>query len=448
MNVKFWEKFKMRERLLWIIDRKNGVCREEEEYKQNRDFVHSLGLKCDSVGWCDYDLESDNAGEILDKMEKYIEENHCYLRGYYERTYSLEDSEWYKLKPKYLTTDYKENKEEIRAYKIPKNIHCLYDKGKSHLALVSEELRKACIEEKFTGIRFKWMKDIGKYKTQQFFTMYLDRKVPYFYSCNNYVEVGDEYKNRLCKLGGKLPRLANMFYKLNINVPVCIKKTDLPDTDFSYYKYDTYSYVEIGVLIRKRVADKLLERRLITKSDLLAINILEEIPLEYKKYTSEKLELVSEEDIQGSLKSYEEFLKSPKQERKITEKMVLQMLRKQKQEQKEYYNKSLPKRSHEKLIGTIYESMIPYYKICDGGVLSDEYTLLSYNESIIETGEFNKAAELEEWMEPLEGVIIATCTDGDSVILTVDKQVKRVSHEDFSVIEIWDNVGSFIFEAF
>ena len=438
----------MREKLLWIIDRKRGACGDEDEYRQNRDFVHSLGLKYDIVGWCNYDLDSDGADDILDSMEKYTQENQCYLRGFYERTYPLENSEWYKLHLKYLYADYIENEDEIRAYKIPKNIHCLDDRGKDYLALVSEEFREICTEEKFTGVRFKWMKDIGKYKSQQYFSMYLDNKVPFFYSCNNCAEVGEEYKNKLCKLGGMLPRLANMFYNLHINVPVCIKKSDLPDTDFSYYKYDTRSYVEIGVLIRKRVADILLQKRVITKSDLVSISVLEEIPSELKKYTSQGLQFVTEEDVYKSLEEYEAFLEIPKQERKTSEKMALQMLRKQKKEEKEYYNKSLPKRNLEELIGTIYETMIPYYKICDGGVLSDEYTLLSYKESIVETEDFQKAMNLEEWLEPIEGILVAKSADGDSVVLTNDKQVKRISHEDFSVIEVWDNVESFIYEAF
>lgn len=381
-------------------------------------------------------------------MEKYTQENQCYLRGFYERTYPLENREWYKLNLKYLYTDYIENEHEIRAYKIPKNIHCLDDRGKDYLALVSEEFREICTEEKFTGARFKWMKDIGKYKSPQYFSMYLDSKVPYFYSCNNYSEVGKEYKNKLCKLGGKLPRLATMFYNLHINVPVCIKKIDLPDTDFSYYKYDTRSYVEIGILIRKRVADILLQKRLISKSDLVSINVLEEIPNEYEKYTSQELDFVTEEDSYNSLEKYKEHLQIPKQERKISEKMTLQMLRKQKKDEKEYYNRSLSKRNIEKLIGTMYETMIPYYKICDGGVLSDEYTLLSSKESIIETEEFQKAMNLEEWLEPIEGILIAKGADGDSIVLSTDKQVKRISHEDFSVIEVWDNVESFIYEVF
>jgi hypothetical protein len=438
----------MREKLLWIVDKKKNSCGDEGEYKENRDFVHSLGLKCDCVGWCNYDLESDNADKILDKIEKYKEENHCYLRGYYKRTYPLQDSEWYKLQLKNVTSDFEENEKEIRAYKIPKNIHCVDNGGRSSMSLVSEEFRKACIEEQFSGVRFQWMEDIGKYKSQQYFSTHISNKVPHFYSSNNLSVRSKEDKMKLYKFGGKLPRLLTMFYDLDVELPICIKKTDLPDTDFSYYKYDTSRYVEMGLLIRKRVADTLLQRRLISKSDLIMINIVEEVPVEYEKYTSEELKWISEEDIKDSVEEYNKFLKLPRQERNINEKIALKILRKQKKEENEYFNKCLPKRIQEKLVGTIYETMIPYYKICDGGTLSEEYTLLSYEESIIETEEFQEVAKLEEWLEPIEGVLIAKGADGDAVVLTVEKQVKRISHEDYSIIEMWDNIESFIFDAF
>ena len=438
----------MEERLSWIIDRNKNACGDEKEWKENRDFVHSLGLKCDCVGWCNYDLESNDADGVLDRMDKYKEENRCYLRGYYRRTYPSQDSEWYTLHLKYIQSEYEENEEEIRAYKVPKNVHCIYENHKSYLALVSDEFRKICIEQQFSGVKFKWMKDIGKYKSDQYFSMYLTNKVPYFYSLNNLSVADPEGRMRLCKLGGKLPRLVNMFYDLDIDMSVCIKKADLPNTDFSYYNYDTYSYVETDVLIRKRVAEILLQRRVISRSDLRAINIIDEIPSEYENYTSQELKPISEEDMEDSIKGYNEFLKIPKEERAISEKMALLLLRKQKRAEKEYFNKSLSKRNCEKLVGTIYETMIPYYKVCDGGVLSDEYTLLSYKESIDEKEEFKEEVKLEEWLVPTEGVLIAKCADGDAVVLTYGKRVERISHEDYEITEVWDNVENFIYDAF
>jgi len=437
----------MGEKLSWIIDKIKNTCGDETEYKENRDFVHTLGLKCDRVGWCDYDLEADHTDEILDKMEKYIKETHCHLRGRYERTNSAEDSEWYKLKLKYVSAEYKENEKEIRAYKIPKRSNCIYDNGKNSMALVSEDFRKVCIEEQFSGVKFRWMKDIGKYKSQQYFSVYLSSKVPTFYSCNNLSVADSVNRMKLGKLGGKLPKLLTLFYDLSIDIPICIQKNDLPETAFAFYKYDTYSYVETGVLIRKKEADILLQRRLIAKSDLEQISIVEEIPLQYEKYKSEELEPPSIEEMQNSFKAYEEFLKTPRQERSVNEEMALQIFRKQKKVEKEYFNKGLPKTSCEALAGTIYEIMIPYYHISDGAVLSDEYTLLSHKDSVFETKEFVEDMKLEEWLVPLDGVVIAKGADGDAIVLTGEKKVERISHEDYEAIEQWENVQTFMFDS-
>ena len=435
------------ENLIWIIDKQKNAVGDENESKENREFVHSLGLKCDYVGWCNLDLESENADKIIEKIEKYCEDTHSYLRGYYKSTNSYEDNEWYKLNTKYISTDYFENENEIRAYKIPKNTNCLYENTKSAIALVSDNFRKVCVTEGFSGITFSWKKDIGKYKSLQYFNMYISSNVPNFYSCNNLSAADPEGTNKLFKLGGKLPKLIPLFYNINIDIPICIKKNDLPSTDFAYYKYDTFSYVETGVLIRKKVATILLERRLITRSDLICVNILDDIPLHYEKYSSEKLEPISNEDVQSIQKAYEEFLLLPKQEPVTREKMALHLLRKQKNGEKEYYNRSLSKSLCDLMLGTIYEAMVPYYKVCDGGVLSDEYTLLSYSESVVETKKLFDYLALDELIDPIQGVAIAKCADGDVILLTLEKEVKRISHENYEIIELWENVATFIYDA-
>jgi len=441
----------MEENLTWIIDRDWNICKDEEEYSRNRDFVHSLGLKCDYVGWCDYNLGDSNSDIILEKMKEYKEKNSVEvrgLRGIYRRTFPLEESEWYTLELKWIDASYQGSDKEIIAYKIPKNSNYIYEYDDYTMATVSNEFRKACIEEHFSGIKFEWFRDVGKYKSEQYFKVYFSDKTPCFYSCNNLSIKNANDRASLNNLGGGLPKLLSIFYKLDINIPVLIKRTDLPSTDFSYYKYHKPDYVEEGFLIRKRVAEVLLQRRIISKSDLKMIGLVDKVPEEYLEYESEELLKVSEEEIKNSQMGYEEFMKTPRSDRKVGEKEVLQVLRKQKKEEKEYYNKPLSKRYCEDLIGTIYERMIPYYKICDGAVISDEYTLLSYKESVMETKEFIELMKFEEWLEPIQGIAIAKCADGDVVLLNEEKQILRVSHEDWQIIESWDNVETFLFQAF
>jgi len=52
------------ETLLWILDKfdNNGkMMFDDDKIQQNIDFVHSLGLKCDSVGWNKLSLQSKQA---------------------------------------------------------------------------------------------------------------------------------------------------------------------------------------------------------------------------------------------------------------------------------------------------------------------------------------------------------------------------------------------------
>lgn len=441
----------MEENLTWIIDRDWNICKDEEAYSRNRDFVHSLGLKCDYVGWCDYNLGDTNLDIILAKMKQYKENNSVEvqgLRGIYRRAFYLGESDWYILDLKWINASYQESDKEIVAYKIPKNCNYIYEYDDYTMATVSDEFRKACIEEQFSGIKFEWFRDVGKYKSEQYFKVYFSDKTPYFYSCNNLSINSANDRASLNKLGGSLPKLLSIFYKLEINIPIVIKRTDLPSTDFSYYKYHKPDYVEEGFLIRKRVAEALLQKRIISKSDLKMISLVTEVPEEYQEYASEELLKVSEEDIHNSQTCYEEFMKTPRSDRKISEKEVLKALRKQKKEEKEYFNKPLSRRYCEDLIGTIYEIMIPYYKICDGAAISNEYTLLAYKESVMQTKEFVELMKYEEGLEPIQGIAIAKCADGDVVILNEEKQVFRVSHEDWQIIESWDNVETFLFQAF
>lgn len=101
------------ESVLWILDRPQTereelirkypnrkeyqthiMAYEEGKYKQNIDFVHSLGLKCDSVGWCKLDLNRSDINEILDKIEEFCKRGNWLARGFYNCEYDGFESDW------------------------------------------------------------------------------------------------------------------------------------------------------------------------------------------------------------------------------------------------------------------------------------------------------------------------------------------------------------------
>ena len=94
---------KYTEELSWILDKLGSDGRpnyyDEEKYKQNIEFVHSLGLKCDCVGWCKLDLSNPRTSEIFDQISTFCKENGWRARGNYTRKYVDVKSDWYELIP-------------------------------------------------------------------------------------------------------------------------------------------------------------------------------------------------------------------------------------------------------------------------------------------------------------------------------------------------------------
>lgn len=72
----------MEETLLWILDGTSAKTWDEEENKRRIDFVHSLGEKCDCVGWSKLNLSNPNSDEILHRIEDFCKENGWRARGY------------------------------------------------------------------------------------------------------------------------------------------------------------------------------------------------------------------------------------------------------------------------------------------------------------------------------------------------------------------------------
>ena len=94
---------KYAEKLLWILDAPGGFPHTLEAQNETiqicTDFVHSLGLKCDCVGWCEIDLSNPRTAEILSSISKFCKENGWHARGLYTRQYTDVQSDWYELIP-------------------------------------------------------------------------------------------------------------------------------------------------------------------------------------------------------------------------------------------------------------------------------------------------------------------------------------------------------------
>ena len=66
---------KIIETLDWILDNDDKSIVDDEKYRLNIEFVHSLGLKCDCVGWSKLDLQNPRADEILSAIDSFCKCN-------------------------------------------------------------------------------------------------------------------------------------------------------------------------------------------------------------------------------------------------------------------------------------------------------------------------------------------------------------------------------------
>ncbi len=445
---------KYKEHLSWILDK--GDHYDEEKVKENIDFVHSLGKKCDSVGWSELDMDEPGAEEVLDKIQAFCKERGFSARCYYERSYTGVKSDWYELKvdpfkdntvleycPVETQTGERLSLGTISAY------HEISISPKGYIYVcVPDRFRKACIKSGITDVDFCWMKDKGRYEAEQYFYFFPHKQIPHIIYDKN---IDGKQKLRLKKLGGNLPKIASVFHTLQyIGLQDCYLKEDMPSGGIAcVYCPQTMNFCgRFTVLIHKDTAEMLINEKALSWANLTPACVVDECPEGYDIDETEEIPTPLEEYIEKGYEEYEKLKAKVRPKYIVKEKDALKFLRKTKSERKFDFNKKMSKKQAEEISDSLYALLLPYYQVCDGGILSDEYTFLSYAESLKATKGHCVELEKEELLEAkYEGVVIATCADGDSVLLTKDEKVIRFSHEAPENIGEWQSIAAFFVEA-
>lgn len=477
----------VKERLLWILDRPESETAEmraknlpwmeymrwfgeyqNKEIAARKEFVHSLGLKCDSVGWCNLDMTRPDAGDILEKIAAFCEEGGWLARGCCSRWYEEFESDWYELAVPQVKglAKYAETTDENGAKVKIKELCCYKERGNHVLDgihgdfFVSERFREACIRHQVPGLRFCWVRDVGRYAAEQFFSLHPDRWVTRIAS-NQYLRYSDstitgdhtphkkgsELYRRLEQVGGYFPRVAELFYVLDCFLPDHYLKSELPEEGFvrsCYHKGGHFG--RDCLLIHRKTAEMLLEEKLISKKLLRPVPFYEEdaVPPGYVVTEMGQIPIPRQSYMDEMQAEYEKFILKPRPERKATEKEALKLLRKAKIARKENFGKKLKKELCEQLDGTVYAPLEPYYLVANGGSISDEYEVMPVEKLCEEAAEFAKELDAEEQLEqPVEGVPFVWCADGDRVILRPDGSVARFSHEEPEMTEMWPTLAQF-----
>lgn len=448
------------EELLWILDKpETTLDNQHEAFQENIAFVHSLGLKCDCVGWCKMDLSNPRTPEILSSISTFCKENGWKARCLYTRKYVEVESDWYELVPTYfndntpwdrIETVTNENKKiytrVIRAFhelspspKIQKWVEDIY---------VPERFRNFCIQNSIDDLDFCWAKDIGKYEAEQYFHVYGNRLVPQ-------IAVDHDLKKSNIKLisaaGGWLPEIANIFHELQqVNLQDCYLAEDLPDSGIAYvYIPRTFSgAARHTILLHKEIVQSLLKQKVLPLSALRPAAVVKSLPGGYSLKHTQVIERPTGQFMSTMLMEYEKLKNTARPIRMVSEKDALKMLRLAKKERKEDFQKGLPKAKSETLLNTAYNVLIPYYSVANGCFLSDEYELLSAVKAIEENIVFQENLSKEELLDTKpEGVVIGRCPDGDAILLCNDGKVVRFSHEEPVAVEQWPTLAQFFVDA-
>lgn len=457
--------------LTLILDNTNKNINDEGSIvEENVDFFHSLGLKCDSVGWCRLDLTKPNSEELLTVIEDYSNNHRYRLRGTYYENYTGFESEWYSLLPaKYLdynseidTVEVLDKKgkrieiNEIYAYKVPRSTSYI---ATSPHVLVTEKFRNVSIENAYKGIDYYWIKDKGKYCSRQFFGMIINNKIDnfacdygldYFFGNKKFYEIknGINRRNRFDAIGGIMPRLYRSFYRLGIDLPIYLPKNNMPDSDFAYIHTDKGNgYYQ--VLLRRNVVNKMIEQRVLKKEDFQPMLLYDEPPNGFVTMTSESVQYPSETIVKQLIIDYDNLKYKNKPKRIISKKDTVELLRVEKERRSDDFLQKMPKSKRDELLSTPYKSLIPYYAIANGGDLSSEYYFLPYEQTKKENINYKDQMEKEEILENKAfGHVIALCSNGDVVILSKNNTIKRISHEGgHEVVSTWDKLENFIYST-
>ena len=473
------------EELDWILDKVDTCMSDEEKYAENIAFVHSLGLKCDCVGWSKLDLADPRTPEILEKISIFCRQNNWRMRCYYTRQYIDLQSDWYELNP----SEFKDStfdglikapsaSGESVSLCVLKAFHELTPAPKSYghpIILVPERFRNACLRCGIDDLDFCWAQDKGKYESEQYFHIYAKHTIP---------KIATDYRldkaspDRIKDAGGWLPALANIVHKFQqINLPVCYLRSDLPETGIVQAQvvhkyqvmlpvYSTQLLQNTGsntpqlvpqnvtelaqntILIHKDIAAILLQEKALPASALRPAPVVDALPGGYMWESCIVVDRPTADFCQKMSAAYEKLKETPRPAHIMTEKDALKVLRAAKKDRKEDFQKALPRAKAAELADTAYTPLMSFYLVCNGGFLSEEYELLSYQRSPVETAEFYRALAGEELlMERPEGIVIAKCPDSDAVLLCNNGTVIRFSHEAPEVIDRWASLPQFIVDA-
>lgn len=450
--------------LTWILDEKEwSYATLNACIAKRRAFASFLGLKSDSVGWCRLDLDDPRREAVFQAIVDFCRDGQWTPRGTFTRTCTAENPEWYMLRTTYfkdssegayspelvplvdgLAAQYRQLRAFHEPFPGPRRLYHTTESGQFHVGhpdtCVPERFRHACISLGVEDAEFFWLRDTGKFRAEQYFTL-TARPVPQI-GLAWHLDTADA--SVMQALGGHLAQTAALCPKLSIHLPEVFLRRNLPAGGLAWAHRNALRSDEYAldiVLVHRDLAKALLERKALAPSALEPALVVDELPEGYVLYPTHTQHRPTAEVVTRSIAEYEAFRRIERPVRLVTEKEALSWLRAAKRQRKADFNKPLPKVAA--LTGP-REALTAFYHVADGAVLSDEYEWLSVAAAQEAQAEYDASMAQED--VSIAGTVIALCADGDTVLLAAEG-VLRVSHEAPVVIDQWPNVPQFLCDA-
>ncbi len=423
------------EELFLVVD--HPKLKDEAEWGYSRSFMKRVGLKCDSVGWCKLKNPST---EKLKEIFSLAKEENVTVRGMYDMKLKKDfRSEWYLIdtptipasldidRPKAFTREGQSHLVIGYAnYLIPSWVDVTDEvTGNFGFASFREDIKAKLEAFGFTGGKFIWIPDCGKYEAPQFYSLENEHFTSECYENNGSYGNGRESK-RFETLTDTL-KLINVGCKyLHITLPRGINRNLMPDCDFCGVRFNTD---HCGLIISKRLRDFIVNECNVNADRFTPFLCFEDnpndkdSPLLTTKYQDRKADGDTTEKRAEIERMWQIHIKNKKPKRVATEKLALQRLKEAKKDNPEYFGK---RASAEALEQLPEKRLAPYCKVSDGGAISDEYRFLSISEMHSATETFYRDYTLENVCALPEGATaIALSADGEHILLLPDGRVIR-----------------------
>lgn len=445
------------ETLIWRLDSSAHGAKFEEDLEKSAEFIRSLGLESEGIGWCEVDLSAPETDKMLDQIGQFCKQTGMKANGHYTREYRAADSEWYRLKfdvfRDHETSDTFETVknargedmelEKVRAYTLTDggfreslSQHC-----------VPASFMDACIANNLNDLRFCWLRDVGRYAGTQYFAVLPEERAERVMGGFGYqwkssspalMRLKPMYKT-MVKLGGKLPKLAEIFGELDICLPNSYQRDDMPYTNFAYAYVPQSGLPKNDLLIDRQAAEKLIACGALHENQLEPVCVCDAPISGYTvKKTAEK-PFPTDAVLAERMDEYKTYISKEHPARTINENEAVKLLKLAKNDRPEDFEKPLPKKRRDELIYTEFAPLIPYYSVCGSGYLCDEYRLLDISEAKEETARLNELG--------IEGTAIVECGDTDMVLLTPNGNVVQIEHDEPEMITGWDSLAAFFVYA-